>query len=142
MTTETMTDRQVPAVAEPSSRPPVARRRRLLKLAGWGFVALGAVGAVLPLLPTTIFLIAAVACFMRADPVLAQRLLDHPRYGPPLVAWRDRGAVSRKGKIAAITAMAAGLGLSWALGAPALVLAATGAILVPVAIWLAARPER
>lgn len=142
MTTETMTDRQVPAVAEPSSRPPGARRRRLLKLAGWGFVALGAVGAVLPLLPTTIFLIAAVACFMRADPVLARRLLDHPRYGPPLVAWRDRGAVSRKGKIAAITAMAAGLGLSWALGAPAMVLAATGAILVPVAIWLAARPER
>lgn len=55
--------------------------------AGWLMVALGFIGALLPVMPTTIFLIAAAGCFARSSPRFERWLLDHPRFGPPLVAW-------------------------------------------------------
>lgn len=77
-------------------------------VAGWLMVALGAIGAVLPVMPTTIFLILAVACFARCSPRLERWLLQHPRYGPPLRLWREQGAISRKGKAFAAAGMALG----------------------------------
>ncbi|MEN3163304.1 YbaN family protein [Tistrella mobilis] len=141
MLRDTADERGPEAAAPDGEAAPPHPRARLLRIAGWICVGLGAIGAVLPLMPTTIFLILAVACFMRADPELARRLLEHPRYGPSIRAWRERGIVSRKAKIAAVVAMAAGLALSWALGAPTMVLAGTAAILIPVATWLVLRPE-
>ena len=57
-------------------------RRYLLTLLGCIMLMLGALGAVLPLLPTTPFLLAAAACFSRSFPGLEAWLLDHPRFGP------------------------------------------------------------
>jgi uncharacterized protein len=61
------------------------------------FVALGVIGAILPLMPTTIFLILAAGCFARSSPRLETWLLDHPRFGPSLRAWRQHGAIGRRG---------------------------------------------
>ncbi|KAG1263441.1 hypothetical protein G6F65_014523 [Rhizopus arrhizus] len=47
---------------------------------GWVMVGLGVIGALLPVMPTTIFLILAVGCFARSSPKFEQRLLAHPRY--------------------------------------------------------------
>lgn len=103
-------------------------------------VALGVIGAVLPLLPTVPFFLLATFCFARSNPAWEQRLLDHPRYGPPLRQWRTRRAISRRAKLAALTAMAASVALSAALiGWPW--------VLVPLAIcsasgaWIWTRPE-
>jgi uncharacterized membrane protein YbaN (DUF454 family) len=87
--------------------------RHLWFALGWVFVALGFVGAVLPLVPTTIFLILAVGCFARSSPRLEAWLLDHPRFGPTLRAWRAEGAISRRGKIAACLGIALGYALFW-----------------------------
>jgi uncharacterized membrane protein YbaN (DUF454 family) len=81
-------------------------KRRLWTAAGLVFVGIGAVGAVLPLLPTVPFLLLALFCFARGNPVWEQRLLDHPRYGPMLVDWRTRRAIPRRAKWAALIAMA------------------------------------
>lgn len=86
--------------------------------AGWlalglVFVGLGFVGAFVPLMPTTIFLILAVGCFSRSSPRLEKWLLDSPTYGPALRAWRDQGAVSAKGKTYACLGMALGYVLFW-----------------------------
>lgn len=81
-------------------------KRRLWTAAGLLFVGLGAVGAVLPLLPTVPFLLLALFCFARGNPVWEQRLLAHPTYGPLLRDWRTRRAIPRRAKWAALIAMA------------------------------------
>jgi len=80
-------------------------KRHLWTGAGLMFVGIGAVGAVLPLLPTVPFLLLALYCFARGNPVWEQRLLDHPRWGPPLRNWRERRVIPRKAKKAALIAM-------------------------------------
>jgi len=103
-------------------------------------VGLGILGIALPLLPTVPFFLLAAFCFARSNPAWEHRLLNHPRYGPPLRQWRERKAISRKAKLAALTAMAATIALSavfagwpWVL-APVLACTASGA-------WIWTRPE-
>ena len=107
-------------------------RRQLYLASGVISVALGTVGVFLPILPTVPFLLLATFCFARSNPVWEQRLLDHPRYGPPLRQWRERRAISRKAKQGALIAMAAGVvltavtaGWPWVL-IPAAVMGITG----------------
>jgi uncharacterized membrane protein YbaN (DUF454 family) len=90
---------------------PVALMRWLWFCLGWVMVALGVIGALLPVMPTTIFLILAVGCFARSSPRFERKLLEHPRYGPSLRAWREQGAVSRKGKAFAAGGMAFGFAM-------------------------------
>ena len=109
--------------------------------AGMLMVALGVIGAMLPVMPTTIFLILALACFSRASPRLEHWLLHHPRFGAPLRQWREHRAVSRRGKVLACVGMAIGF-VAMCLGHPpwwVLVLVAT--MEVAVIIYLLRRPE-
>ena len=114
--------------------------RRLYLAAGVFFVALGAVGAALPLLPTVPFLLLAAFCFARSNPAWEQKLLDHPTWGPQIIDWRERGSVSRKSKVIAIGSIAAGVGFSWAtIGFPWVWISI--AVLVVCGGWIATRPE-
>lgn len=81
-------------------------RRALYLLAGWAALGLGAAGILLPILPTVPFWILAAWFFARSDPRLEKWLLDHPRAGTHLRAWRERGAIHRRGKFAASVALA------------------------------------
>ena len=104
-------------------------------------VALGIIGALLPLMPTTIFLILAAACFARSSPRLEQWLLDHPRFGPTLQAWRAEGAIPRRGKIAACCGILLGFAL-FLLGAhPGWLLAlGVAAAMAGCAAYIVSRP--
>ncbi|MGE8287116.1 MAG: YbaN family protein [Stenotrophomonas sp.] len=75
---------------------------------GWLMVTLGVVGVLLPVMPTTIFLIMAVCCFSRSSPRFESWLLSHPRYGRPLRQWKEHGAISAKGKCFAACGMVVG----------------------------------
>lgn len=106
--------------------------RHLWTGAGLAFVAIGTVGAFLPLLPTVPFLLLAAFCFAKGNPAWEQRLLDHPKYGPALRQWRERRAISRRAKKAALIAMAISVGITaliagwpWVL-VPAAVMAISG----------------
>ena len=68
---------------------------------------LGAIGLFAPLLPTVPFIILAAFCFARSSPRLEQWLIAHKQFGPHILAWRSRGAISRAGKRAALIAFAA-----------------------------------
>jgi uncharacterized protein len=115
-------------------------KRRLYLGAGILSVALGAIGTFLPLLPTVPFMILAAFCFARSSPALEAKLMNHPRYGPHLLAWREKGVVSRKGKIAASFAFAISIALGfatmrwpWSLIPPVVAVICLG--------WLWQRPE-
>ena len=97
---------------------------------GWVLVALGVIGAVTPLLPTTIFLIGAAGCFARSSPRLEAWLLDHPTFGKPLRDWRASGAISRPAKIMACAGMTFGFVVFWFSAHPSLLLAAGVAVLL------------
>lgn len=62
------------------------------------FLCLGVVGIVLPLLPTTPFLLLASACFMRGSPKFYRWLHQHPYFGSILQNWYQHGAVSKQVK--------------------------------------------
>ena len=115
-------------------------RGTLYRLAGFLSLALGALGVVLPLLPTVPFVILAAFFFARGSPELERRLLEHPRFGHHIRDWRERGAISRKGKIAALVAF----GFSAVMG---LLLARWPWVLAPVlaaligGAWIWTRPE-
>lgn len=114
---------------------------RPLYLAG-GIVAVGlaAVGAFLPIMPTVPFLLVAVFCFARSNPVWEARILAHPHWGPQVRDWRERRAISRRAKVMAIGAMSAGVVFTWfTLGVPWVWLSV--AILVACGSWIATRNE-
>lgn len=115
-------------------------RRALFHVAGWIAVALGVVGIFLPLLPTVPFMILAAYCFARSSPRLERWLLDHPRFGPHIVAWRESGSISRRGKWAATVTFAISIAatlywlkMPWMLF-PLAAMCASG-------IWIWTRPE-
>jgi uncharacterized membrane protein YbaN (DUF454 family) len=118
-------------------------RPQRLALLGLGYLclALAAIGAVLPLMPTTVFLIIAAWAFGRASPALRAKLLNHPRFGPALRAWQAHGVIGRPAKRAALAAMA----LSWVLLAVTVrdVTASTitGGCLLAVALFITTRPS-
>jgi uncharacterized membrane protein YbaN (DUF454 family) len=115
-------------------------RRALWLALGVTAVALGTIGAFLPLLPTVPFFILAAFAFSRSHPVWENRLLNHPRYGAALRAWRDKGVISRTGKRAATGAFA----ISIALGLVALPLPwALAPVLVAIIClsWIWTRPN-
>lgn len=62
---------------------------------------LGAVGLILPALPTVPFLLLAAWCGGRGWPAVEVWLLKHPRYGETIRRWRERRAIPRKAKWAA-----------------------------------------
>ncbi len=72
---------------------------------GWLSVGLGIIGIILPILPTTPFLLVAVWAFSRSSPELAEKLRNHPRAGPYIRAWQDHGAIPVLGKVLAVSMM-------------------------------------
>jgi molybdopterin-guanine dinucleotide biosynthesis protein A len=127
-----------PAPAEPL-RP---RRRRLLYRAlGWTAVALAAAGAILPLLPTTIFLLIALWAFARGSPEWADWLRANRRFGPYIRDWEERGAIPVRAKALAIVMMSASLAwLGWSTH-NLLLTASVGVVLLAVAGFILTRPS-
>lgn len=115
-------------------------RRHLYLIAGFVSIGLGTIGAFLPLLPTVPFMILAAFCFARSSPRLEAKLLDHPLFGSHIRRWRERGAISHRGKQAALAAFACSIVL-------ALIFSPWPWFLLPVAAaliggsWIWTRPE-
>jgi uncharacterized membrane protein YbaN (DUF454 family) len=104
-------------------------------------VLLGMAGAVLPVLPTVPFLLVAAWAASRGWPSLEARLLAHPKHGPYIVRWRERGAVPRKAKWFSSLMMLASASMLAISAAPLWVKIGAPAMMASVAIWLWRRPE-
>jgi len=88
----------------------------LLQLLGFLSVALAVAGIVLPLLPTTPFLLLAAWCFARSSPRFHHWLLHHRWFGPYLEHYHDGGGLARRQKIIMLGLLWGGIGYSiWLL---------------------------
>lgn len=107
----------------------------------WSCIGLGAVGAVLPLLPTTPFLLVAAWAAPKGSPRLGHWLHSHPRFGPMLEAWQEQGAVATRAKVVALVLLT----FSWAtlffLQTATVVLGITALLFIAVAGFLLTRPS-
>ena len=66
------------------------------------FVGLGAIGVIVPGLPTTPFLILAAACYIRSSQRLYDWLISNKRFGPYLKVYREGKGIPRKAKRLAV----------------------------------------
>jgi uncharacterized membrane protein YbaN (DUF454 family) len=108
------------------------------------FTALAAVGAFLPVLPTTPFLLLAAACFARSSPAFHRRLLANRMFGPYLVQWQHDHTIPREAKRKAYGLVIVTFAISTALvGAPWLraTLAGIGVALIAFLAWLPTTAE-
>ena len=101
-----------------------------------GVAALAAamVGVLLPLIPTTPFVILAAFAFMRSSRRLHNWLITHRVFGPVILDWRKHGAISRPAKSIGIASMAGVFVISLVLQMPVYVLAPQ-AFVLGVCMW-------
>lgn len=119
-----------------------ASRRAGFVALGFVFLALGIIGAFLPIMPTTIFLILAAWAFGRSSPRLEAWMLDHPKFGGVLRAWRAHGAIPRRAKWMACIGILLGYVVFWISASPGLLLAVVvGLGMLACALWIVTRPE-
>lgn len=110
-------------------------------VAGLLFLGLGLLGVVLPVLPTTPFLLLAAGCFAKSSPRLHQWLLAHPTLGPPIRNWEENGAISRGAKRLAAGSMAVVFMLSLLLGLSWPVLLAQAVLITVGCAFVLTRPD-
>lgn len=114
--------------------------RRAWTAAGSVCVGLGLIGIVLPVMPTTCFMIAALACFSKGSPERAKALLNHKRFGPTLRAWQRERAIPRHAKRIALISIMAGWLVVFATSPDWLMPALIGGLLLGISAWIITRP--
>jgi len=100
----------------------------------------GVAGIVLPLVPTTPFLLVAAYAFARSSPRLHAWLLTHPRFGPLIRDWQDHGAIGTWTKVLAVLVMVATLIGGIMAGIPTWILAVQAATLTAAGTFVLSRP--
>ncbi|MEH6547513.1 MAG: YbaN family protein [Sneathiella sp.] len=80
-------------------------KRILLLLVGWFFVAVGAIGIFLPVLPTTPFLLISLWAFSQSSERFHDWLYNHKVFGPPLQDWSKYGVIPLRAKVVAVGTM-------------------------------------
>ena len=107
------------------------------------FVALGALGLFLPVLPTTPFLLLAAACFARSSRRIFNWLQNHPRFGPLIREWREHRSMPYRAKRTALVLIALSFAISITFFVPGwlakLAMGVGGLILMA---WIARIPSR
>jgi len=109
---------------------------------GWLAVGLAVLGALLPLLPTTPFLLVAAWAFGRSSERLRRWLYESRMFGPVLQNWEQHGAIPRWAKVLAVGVMALTLiGLIERGTVTGWVIVLVGIVLGIISLWIVTRPS-
>lgn len=103
-------------------------------------LTLGIIGAFLPVMPTTVFILIAAWAFAKSSTRLHQALLNHPKTGPVIRAWRHNQCIPVKGKVAAVISMLISWIIVWFTTTP-IISAIVGVVLVMVITFIVSRPS-
>lgn len=115
--------------------------RHLYLALGWLCVTLGVIGAVVPLMPTTVFLLIAAWAFSRSSDRWHRWLREHAHFGEAIRAWEEHHAMPRRAKRIAFLALAASYVVTAYLFGPWSWAAIVGGICIAgVALYIAHLP--
>ena len=109
-------------------------------LVGLTSVGIGAVGVVLPLLPTTPFLLIAAFAFARSSARLNNWLREHRSFGPLINNWHRDGSIDRKEKRIAIIVILMTPVITWLFGARLWIIVCQSIVLSAAAVFILTRP--
>lgn len=112
-------------------------------VAGWGFLFLGIIGAFLPLLPTTPFLLLTAFCFSRSSERWHTWLINQPHLGPFILDWQRHGVIRTRVKMIATALMVPLVALSLAKETvPLYAKTLAGTVCLGVLIFIWSRPSK
>jgi len=112
-------------------------------LLGWLFFGLGAVGIMIPGLPTVPFVLIALWLFSRSSQRFHDWLYTHRVFGPPLQQWREHGVIPLKAKLVAISTMT--LSLAYMIGIADVggaIVASTAVIMLVGVVFILRQPSQ
>lgn len=109
-----------------------------LGLAGLCF-ALGAAGVIVPLLPTTPFMLAAVALASRSSPRFARWIRRHRLAGPAIRHWEQERAISLRSKVLAVATLVFSAVVIWLTISSLAVRIGVTLLLIGIGSWLVTR---
>ena len=130
-----------PPADPPPPRPLSRPVRWLLKVLAVVSLALGIIGAFVPIMPTVPFVLLAAWAAARSSPRLSNWLETHPHMGPHIRDWRRGGVVRRRAKWTATVMMAGGAVTMTFFVRPLWVPLTAIAVMAGVGVWLWLRPE-
>ena len=117
--------------------------RPLYFLLGWCFFGLGAVGTVVPGLPTTPFMLLALWAFSKSSQRFHDWLYNHRVFGPPLHQWNTHRVIPGKAKLLAVATMASSLGyLVFFTGISVWLKVLTALVMLYGAAFILSKPSR
>ena len=87
-------------------------KRTLFTVLGCLFLALGAIGVFIPIMPTTPFILLSAACFSAGNSKVATWLRNNRFFGPYLENFKTKQGVSLSLKVISILFVWLGLGIS------------------------------
>jgi uncharacterized membrane protein YbaN (DUF454 family) len=115
--------------------------RGLWLVLGWGALGLGAIGVVLPVLPTTPFVILAAFAFSKGSPRMHHYLENHRIFGPIIADWHENGAIAPRYKAIAVVMMTAALTGSIIAGLRPQLILIQATCMIGAATYLLSRPN-
>ena len=117
--------------------------RPLYFLLGWCFFGLGAVGTVVPGLPTTPFMLLALWAFSKSSQRFHDWLYAHPVFGPALQRWSEHRVISGKAKLLAVTTMAVSfVYLTFFTGISTWIKVSIALVILYGAVFILSKPSR
>ncbi|UWR35314.1 YbaN family protein (plasmid) [Sulfitobacter sp. W027] len=121
-------------------------RARIFKRMFWFTVgslalALGVLGIVLPLLPTTPLVLLATFAFAKSTPSIEAWLRRHSVFGPIIIDWQRNGAIAHQYKVLAVGTMLAVLMMSYIFAVAPFVLILQALCMSAAAVFILTRPS-
>ena len=110
-------------------------------LLGVSAFALGGIGIVVPVLPTTPFILLAAYAFGKSAPSISAWLETHRTFGPAIQDWRTHRAIATRYKFAAVTMMVFAVGASALAGLSLVVLVIQSVCMIAAATYVLTRSK-
>lgn len=110
-------------------------------IAGWVSVALGIIGMILPVMPTTCFMLLGAYFFSKGSPKLHQLLRSCPKFGPIICEWEEYHVIRIHPKLMATGLISVAGFVLFVVGLPLVWLTLTLATMSLVLIFIWTRPS-